>query len=183
MVSNQLVKIVVEFSVLCRWMLCAVSYLRLIADSALHSHRAAGRVAVMSWDQTPRDKKLCRNEGGRAARGKVGIALRSLSMPLCLLTILAEHLKVDERQTLMTLQHPLNAGAGRRSSGNIKSAQKNGKKRRRRTSSNPFIDAVMLEDQAHGGMHEEDDDGSDAYSDLEDFIVCKPGETAATTQR
>ena len=52
-----------------------------------------------------------------------------------------------------------------------------GKKRRRgrRSSANPFIDAVLLEDSAHGGARDEDDSGSDAYSDLEDFIVCKPG--------
>ena len=56
-------------------------------------------------------------------------------------------------------------------------AQKAGQKRRggRRTSVNPFIDAVMLEDLAHGGASEEDADEIDGYSDLEDFIVCKPG--------
>ena len=64
-----------------------------------------------------------------------------------------------------------------RQSGKAALALENARKRRRgrRSSANPFIDAVMLEDLAHGGTHDEDDCGSDDYSDLEDFIVCKPG--------
>jgi hypothetical protein len=64
-----------------------------------------------------------------------------------------------------------------RQSGKAALALEDARKRRqgRRSSANPFIDAVLLEDLAHGGAHDESDSGSDAYSDLEDFIVCKPG--------
>lgn len=47
-------------------------------------------------------------------------------------------------------------------------------KRRRQSSRNPFIDAAMKEDAAHKGGELDDSD----YSDLEDFIVCKPGREA-----
>ena len=71
---------------------------------------------------------------------------------------------------------PCYARAGQRS-GRAALALEDARKRRRgrRPSANPFIHAVLLEDLAHRGPHDENDCGSDAYSDLEDFIVCKPG--------
>jgi len=62
-------------------------------------------------------------------------------------------------------------GAPKVSSASVSARAKNGGKRRRRTtrcSSNAFIDAAI-----RGEGYKEDEDGD--LSDLEDFIVCKPG--------
>ena len=95
----------------------------------------------------------------------------------CVHSLLSAHIHEWQALGARALTWMCNLRAGRRSVGTGKSAQKRGKKRRRgrRKSANPFIDAVILEDLAHEATYEEDTDESDAYSDLEDFIVCKPG--------